>query len=210
ELSGSKVNERSFTLIGRFVGDSEADLHAKRQELIEELGIDTYPEKQAVRVRFSGATVQKQISAYYTGGLEAQLKVSYGPWQVEGDDAWRNLDYWTEKVAVQFLAPDPMWYEIGESAVLLDTNDSATLRYCTGRLRSTGQWDDLGLTNNPTAGGTIYAITISPDGLVYIGGNFTGWNNEANRDYIAAYDPSTDAWSTVGPGASVNDVVRAL
>jgi hypothetical protein len=87
ELSGAKTTERYFTLIGRFIGTSEADLHAKRQELLEELAIDTYPENQAVRVRFSGATVQKQISAYYTGGLEAQLKVSYGPWQVESDDA---------------------------------------------------------------------------------------------------------------------------
>ena len=210
ELSGSKTESRNFTLIGRFIADSEEDLHAKRQELIEELGINTYPESQAIRIRFSGARVQKQISVHYTGGLEAQLKVSYGPWQVESDDAWRKLTHWTERLTIQFLSPDPMWYEIGESSAVLNTGTSATFRYTAGRVWSLGRWDDLGLTANPTTFGTIFALAWGPDNRLYVGGTFTGMNGVAGRDYIAVYDPSTDTWANVGGASDLNAQVLTL
>lgn len=210
ELSGSKTESRNFTLIGRFIADSEQDLHAKRQELIEELGINTYPESQAIRIRFSGAEVQKQISAHYTGGLEAQLKVSYGPWQVEGQESWRKLQHWTERVAIQFLAPDPMWFEIGESSEVLDVYDKMFMRRIASRRRSTGQWDDLNNTTDPTTASEIDTIAIGPDGLIYIGGTFTGWNGVAGRDYIAVYDPVADSWASVGGASDFNNSIIKL
>jgi hypothetical protein len=85
---------------------------------------------------------------------------------------------------------------------VLDTNDTDTLRYVAGRLRSTGQWDDLGLTNNPAGGGVIYTVLYATDGNVYVGGNFTGMDNVAGRDYAAVYDPETDTWATWG---AIND-----
>lgn len=207
ELSGSKTESRNFTLIGRFIADSEEDLHAKRQELIEELGINTYPESQAIRIRFSGAQVQKQISAHYTGGLEAQLKVSYGPWQVEGEDSWRKLTHWTERLTIQFLAPDPMWFEIGESSVLLNTNDSDTFRFVAGRLTDAGQWDNLG---PPGVGGTyVRVIDIAEDAeFVYFGGDFDNFDGIANADNIVRLNKTTGAYSALGTG--MDNVVFSL
>jgi hypothetical protein len=102
------------------------------------------------------------------------------------------------------VAPDPNWYAVGESSTTLDTNDSATLRYLAGRLKSTGQWDDLGLTANPTTIGTISAILESSDGSVYIGGNFTGWNGNAGDDYCVRYDPEDGTFNTLVGASDLN------
>jgi len=68
----------------------------------------------------------------------------------------------------------------------------------------------LGLTNNPIGGGAIEAVLVASDGLIYVGGNFTGMNNVAGRDYIASYNPITDTWATVGGGGDFNASVGAL
>lgn len=210
ELSGSKIEPREFTIIGRFIGESEADLHAKRQELLEELSLDTYPASQPVLVNFTGAIVQKQISVIYQGGLEARLNVSIGKFQVESDDEWRILSRWTEKVSIQFLAPNPFWLEIGESSELLDTNDSVTFNAIAGRLRSTGQWDNLNVGSAPAVSNLVRVIIEGPDKKIYIGGYFEDWNGVANRNFIAAYDPSTDSWETVGGVGDVNDNIEDM
>jgi hypothetical protein len=195
ELNSIKVQSRVFTLTGVIRGTSTANLHANKQDLLNVLKPGAVPGDQPVRIRYTGAAVVKQIAAHYESGLETSIVAEMECW---------------ERVAIRFLADDPFWYEIGESSEELDSEDGATLRYVTGRLRSTGQWDDLGLAANPTGGGTIYAIARGPNGKIYFGGSFTGWGGIAGRDYIAAYDPFTDTWETVGGASDINATVRAL
>jgi len=200
QLNSVKINPRVFTLVGVLMGaGADCDLNEARQNLFAILAHDAYPKDadgwQPVIIRYTGADVVKEIKAHYEGGLEAAIRLE-------------NRIH--EKVSLRFIAPDPLWYGIGEASHVLDTNDSATLRYVTGRLKSTGQWDDLGLTANPTAGGSILVAATAPDGSVYVGGSFTGMNGVAGRDYIARYIPSTDTWETVGPGSSLNSLVFAI
>jgi hypothetical protein len=185
ELNTRKVNSRVFTLTGLISEPTEAEFYATKQALETLFDPDAYPERQPTRIRFTGATVHKEISAFYETGLETNITA---------DDpcAW-------ERVAVRFLADDPYWYEIGESAAALDTNDSATLRVVTGRLRSTGQWDDLG---PPNAGGTYNTIRAMAEDNTYIyyGGTFQNFDNIANADYIVRYNKQTGAYSAMGTG----------
>ena len=200
QLNSIKVQPRVFTLIGIIKGTgADCDLNEARQDLLAILAHDAYPKDadgwQPVVIRYTGADVVKEISAHYEGGLEAAIRLE-------------NRIH--EKVSIRFIAPDPDWYGIAEASHVLDTNDTATFRYAAGRLKSTGQWDDLGLTANPTTGGEIRAIAVAPDGSVYFGGTFTGMNGVAGRDYVARYVPSTDTWNTVGAGGSVNNSVYAI
>jgi hypothetical protein len=193
ELTNVKTEQRVFTLTGVIRGTSFEDLHSKRQTLVEELSNDTYPADQPVTLRYTGAAVNKQIQGYYEAGLE-------GDFDAEENCAW-------ERLAIRFITADPFWYEIGESSVLLDTNDSATFRYVAGRLKSTGQWDDLG---PPNAGGTYTSVSaIAEDGTyVYFGGVFTNFDNIANADRIVRYNKSTGSYSALGTGMNggVNDL----
>ena len=200
QLNSIKTHSRVFTLVGFIQGDDLNQVHDYRQELLDVLKKDAVPPDeygyQPVLIRYTGADVEKEIAVHYEAGLEANISARQPCWEMP--------------VAIRFLAPDPFWYEIGESAQLLDSNDALVLRYCTGRLRDTGQWDDLGLAANPTAGGTIYAILFASDKTVYFGGSFTGWGAVGGRDYIARYDPQTDTWSTVGAGGTFNNSIYAL
>jgi hypothetical protein len=193
ELNTRKVNSRVFTLTGLISEPTEAEFYATKQALETLFDPDAYPERQPTRIRFTGATVHKEISAFYETGLETSITA---------DDpcAW-------EKVAVRFLADDPYWYEIGESAAALDTNDSATFRIVAGRLKDTGQWDDLG---PPNAGGTYNAVSamVEDDTYLYIGGDFLNFDNIAAADNIVRYNKQTGAYSALDVG--LNSYVYAL
>jgi len=208
ELNNIKTQSRPFSLTGTLKGENcDCNINVARRELVEELAHDTYPKDydgwQPVRLRYDtvnlddGCTAEtRQIEAHYEQGLGANIQLE-------------NRIH--EKLSLRFIAPDPYWYEVGESAQTLLTRTSVGMRYITGRLKSTGLWDDLGLTANPTTNGNIYAIAHSPiDNMIYVGGDFIGMNGIGGRDYIAQYNPYTDAWATVGAGGSVNDVVRDI
>jgi hypothetical protein len=191
ELNSLKIDSRVFTLTGVITGTSQSDFHSKKQVLLNALSPDTYPEDengvQPVRLRYQGATIHKQIAAHYDGGLEGDIQASE-------PCAW-------ERVAVRFFSPAPYWTEIGESAALLDTNDSATFRIVAARLRSTGQWSALG---PPNAAGTYTIIRgIAEDATyVYFAGNFLNFDNIANADYIVRYNKQTATYSAMGTGTN--------
>lgn len=196
ELNAIKTNSRVFTLTGLISEPTEAEFYQVKQTLESLFDAEAYPEDengpQPIRLRFTGAAVHKEIAVHYEGGLEANITA---------DDpcAW-------ERVAVRFLADDPYWYEIGESAALLDTEDSATFRTVAARLRSTGQWSPLG---PPNAAGTYTAVYAfaEDDTYIYIGGDFLNFDNIAAADYIVRYNKATGAYSAM---AALNGIVRAI
>ena len=195
-MNSVKTAERSFSIRGVLQGMSLEDLHAKRQRLEDLLADATYPNTQPILLRYEGAETVKQIYAYYQSGMEGRIEA--------------RIACWEQKVVLRFLATDPMFYEIGEQSTALDSADSDTFYYTFGRLKSSGQWDDLGIVAAPTAGGTCYAVTRGPDGKIYFGGNFTGWGGVANRDNIVRYDPATGSFETVGGAAAINSIVYAM
>jgi len=149
---------------------------------------------QPVRLRYTGATVQKQIAVHYEAGLETSIDAT--------------LECW-ERVAIRFLADDPYWYEIGDSADVLVSIDSATFRIVAGKLRAIGQWDELGPPNVAGVYGGIEAVAVGPDGLIYFGGDFTNFDNLGGAaDYIISYNQQTGTWAVLAGG--LNAPVSAL
>jgi len=193
QVQGVKVHERSFSLMGKFIGTSLTNLNALRQALLNAVKPGAVPETsdgpQPFLLRYTGAAVVKKISVHYESGLEARINGRF---------------VCSELIPLRVFADDPYFYEIGNSAASLDTNDSATTRYLAGRLRSTGQWDDLGLSANPTTNGSIFAVLVSRDKDVYYFGDYTGLNGVAGRDYGARYDPSTQTWASLDGASALN------
>lgn len=206
ELNNIKTNFREFSVIGWFLADTEEELHENQQRLELALDHKAYAQEQPTRLRFYGSKVQKEISAYYSRGLEGDLSAFYDRFSVE-DDQWKFNEKFRERVALQFDSPDPFWYEVGESAALLDTNDTATFRMVAGRIGSTGQWDALG---PPHASGTYIQVNAlaEDDTYIYIGGNFQNFNNIAAADYIVRYNKATGVYSALDAGLS--SIVEAL
>lgn len=195
EVTGYKVNARTLILSGYVRSQAGwSAFHTLMASLFDTFKPDGVPNNQPVLLRYTQASVTKEIGAIYEGGLEGNFDASLCPEQ---------------RFAIRFICPDPFWYEVGDSALILDTSDSATCYYAIGRLRSAGQWDSLGLAA-PTGAGPVYAVLVASDGMVYIGGGFTGWNGVANDDYVAQYNPFTDTWSTWGAASDFNGQVNCL
>lgn len=182
ELNSIKTNSRVFTLTGVINGTSDADFHDKATNLLAVLKGDNYPNKQPVTLRYTGSTIHKEIKLHYESGLEGDLESSIPCW---------------EKVAVRFTAPDPYWYEIGESAAALDTEDSATFNGVAARLRSNGQWSNLG---PPTAPSVLNSMDdfAEDETYIYIAGNFENFDGIADADYIVRYNKQTGVFSALG------------
>lgn len=118
ELNSIKEQSRTFQLIGKFFGETEIDLHRNRQAFINATSKDAVPQDQngyqPIRLRFTGAEVQKEISVHYQSGLEGDLEAFYCDMS-PGDDDWTKHFTFDEKTQIQFSAPDPYWYEIGSN-----------------------------------------------------------------------------------------------
>jgi hypothetical protein len=206
-LNQLQLEPRRFSLIGSMQGTSWSNLHSLRQDLLEELAPKADPEDdsgtQPVKIWYTGATRTKEIEAYFVGGLDLAL------------DASRDPCYFQRRMALQFLATDPYWYDIGTLASRLYASRALTLRYITGKQWTSdnfGEWTDMsvGAITNPVA---VYAIAVGPDKKIYVGGNFDTIDGVANTLNIAAYDPATDTWEALGAGlenGTANGSVRAL
>ncbi len=195
QLNGIGFPQRPFTITGTTIGSGDdCDLHEARKKLTENLAPDSVADSdgrpQPVTLRYTGATTEKQITAYYDTGLQADL----GP-----------EDRIHEPVALRFIAEDPYWYSVTESAGSLVAAASATFYDIARRNPYTGMWDEMGVSS----GGPVYAMLFTRSGSLWIGGSFTGWDSSANVDYFAAWRPgegalSADTWQSVG-GVSVFD-----
>lgn len=195
QINAIKMAQRVFTFNGAIRGiGSLSDYHTKKQNLIRVLAHDSYPQDQygwqPVRLIYTGAAIQKEISGFYEGGLEGDLN--------------SNEPYFWERTAIRMRAPNPFFTEIGNSATALDSGDSGTYSYIAGRLASTGQWDDMGNGTNDY----VRCIAVDADGRLYVGGDFTLAGGVANTVYIAMWDGT--AWSALTTGLNVHASAIAI
>jgi len=188
---GYKVPERQFALVGELEGSSWSNLHAKRQALIDAIKPDKVKGAQPFILRYTGADDERplEITCVYLGGLEFGQHTGFG-----------------EKIGLRIAAYDPFFYEIGNDVQHFDPNDTAT---CSGLVaKIDGQWNNLG---NPS-GYTGYEGCILRDGdYIYYGGDFTNFDGDADADYIARYNLTTESWEALEAGLNgyVNCMARA-
>jgi len=193
ELDNIKLEPRRALLNGILKCSTAKDINERRRDLLRVLSPSSYPRgrkgAQPVRIWFICADVVKEIAVHYEGGLDADFKPD-------------NIGH--EQVSIRFVADDPNWYEIGNSAQLIYTNGWATSRGVMARLISLPGWTTFGppsVTGGAGSSITTHAICRSKtNGLVYIGGAWKDFNGTANADGIVSYDVSTGTWAALGTG----------
>ena len=191
-FNGSQTQGRPGTLNGIVVGTSKTDLHDKMKAMGDTFDVAG---GQEVRLEYDGGTSLKYIKARYEAGIQGNYRAGNAV---------------TQRIPLRFFCADPDFYQISDTNDVLDVNDTATLRYIARRRRSTGQWDDMGLTANPNAGGEINAICIASNGLVYIGGLFDGWDGDGDIDNGVIYNPVTDTFSIWGAANDISDRITSI
>ena len=196
-LSSAHAMPREFTITGTITGTDLADLHVNRQALHEVLDPDV-PGSQSIRLRYDGAAVEKQIACKYVTGLDGEMRAEVSRMNAK------------ETVAIQFICEDPYWYEIGDSAAELDTNDALTVRHAMARLTSTGQWTDFGIAAPTAYTGVNMGVFRASDGTIYYFGDFTDFAGVAGADMVVQYNPVTNTWALVGAASDFSNDVLAM
>lgn len=201
EINEIKIHPREWSLIGKFIANSDDEIFQNRKDLLSLFKRNQ--QKQPTKILFYHPRGTREIKSFYSGGLEGDQSVFYDSWVTEDDDAWAELNKYIEKATIQLVSPDPYYYGQGDKVAILDTNDSATFRYVAARLKSTGQWSVLG---PPGAGGTYSSVRAFAEDAtyVYMGGIFTNFDGIANADRIVRYNKQTGVYSAMGTGADSN------
>jgi len=183
----SGIGVRDWSLTGWIQEGTHEEWQTARKTLLQELNPNRFGDGQPVLIRYTG-TSTRQIEAYFNGGLETP-----------------QPQYRAENIAPRFVSTDPYWRSPNRRATVVNTETSATMELVIAKID--GLWTVLG---PPNAAGTytnITAIAVSPDGKVYVGGDFLNFDNQATADYLTYYDKITQTWGTV---AALNGSVLSM
>lgn len=175
-------------------GTSWANLHYRRNLLLEAIQPSQSGLPQPITIRYDGAGSVNTIRAVYDSGME-----------------FGRRDGFTETYGLRMVAHDPYWYgELDEGTVVVSDiaqgGAPPAVNYLVQRNPVTGQWGSVGVAGG--VNGSIFALT-QWNGSVYAGGQFTTADGTANTNRIAVYTSSTGRWGTTALGG-VNSTVWAL
>lgn len=176
----SRATSRFWSLMCVVNGNSIQNMHTTKNALLDILAPTRLGSNNApVLFQYTGNTETREWAGVYTGGSQGQIAGYYN------------------RFPLRFVSHDPAFYQVGETGIILDSEDSATMQLVAARLD--GVWDTLG---PPDAAGTYNdAYDLVPRGNeIFVVGNFTNFDNDADADYVAAYDRSAGTWSPVGTG----------
>lgn len=186
-----------FSLAGTVSGLSNLDLRNKQVALKNLLDVRQQPVTQPLLLQYepiddcgNSAGERVEVQCGFSGGLEGQ---------------WDNN--YQENVNLKFTVFLPYMASLyGTAGAALDVRDQFTAGYVAKR-DVNGIWGPL-----QTSGlnGDVYTTLPMADGRWLVGGAFTNAGGVADADYLAYYDPVTDAFSAVNATPLNLDVQKLL
>lgn len=192
---GTAAQRRTMTFRVTPKGTSMSNLHSTRQALIKALNPLTGKINKPTeprRLKYTGATVNKEIDAVYDGGLEG-----------------RNSSPAAEELAFRMIAHNPLWQSEHDSGAELDEQNTETFT-CVAHLED-GEWDSMGPPDASGSYTSARAILRASDGSVYIAGVFANFDNIAAADYIVKYNPVAGTYSAItGAGNEADGEIYTL
>jgi len=196
----TRVTGRTITITADVFGENIQESNRKLADLEQYLTNILRGLNQPIKLRLSiidtnytSDTIEAQ--AYYKDGLTRQLDV---------------LEQ--TQLTLQFEMASP-WFQTDFNSTdgLFSYIDSGvSISHIWRRDLVTGIWSDWATVAGGAA--TIYCAYESPDGRLYIGGDFTTINAVANCNNVGYYDPITNTWNpmTNGTGAAVRCIIREI
>ena len=211
---------RTIALNLAYTGNNHGELQANRKVIIDALRPDL----------LSNLPVNEQFGINMPGSYRGheQRIIRYQGFDANGNEATQPIDIVCVFEACHSDTPDT---ETSQQDVLLFTVPSGLFQgaYHEGRVldlyadfpaeyivkrdpngnwcefnSGTGDYDSLITGLN----GRVFCMAEGPDGKIYAGGQFTNAGGVADADYLARWDPLSEAWEAVVSG--INDDVLAL
>lgn len=199
EFLRTRIRGAQIRLVSRVSGSDMNNYHAKRRALLDVLKPDDDEGIETVVLQYWGAIETsgvKEINVRLAAGFELAKSTGF-----------------SERLPVVVESSDPYWRAPGEQ--------SRSLSYIAYQInhggiiaRMNGTWASLGLTaTSHTSFSEITAVVHDPrDNVVYVGGNFTGFNSGSltGADHFVRYNLSTSSWERCGGANAVSSRVWGL
>jgi hypothetical protein len=193
----TRLPPRQFVLTGRFSGRTPRELMAQRSALARLLSRNHVGTDQPLVLTYhafdgDGPELSEagQIVAIYQDGLSGNTD---------------NLLAETTPITFTQYLPIITTHSAGGA---LNTQDSISNANAIVQRTNGGQWAAVG--TGVSGGNTgVYALLRAPNGLIYVGGDFTDGGG-SGADYLATYNPTTGAWAAVSSDTAFNAEVFGL
>ncbi len=182
----AKVLERSAQMVLDADGSSLTNLHNLRAAFIDTIKPDRVSSPVPFRITYLGADEPVHGNFIYEDGLKGGKRSAF-----------------FESFAMRLLGTDPFLYEDRQEASVPSFTQDVTRARVMRRRR--GEW------GFPTAAGAddnaVMAVAAAPDGRVYYGGSFTGFNSVTDTGRAVAI---IDGVATALDGGIDNGQVNAI
>jgi len=209
---------RNISMILAYSGDNQGELQANRKVILDALRPDL----------LSNLPVREQFGINMPGtwrGHEQRI-IRYQGFDAIGNEATEPVDIVCvfqpshpdtpdtpvfQKDILNFTIPSGLLQGAYNEGKELDLYANFPAEYIVKR-DANGNWCKW--TGSAYASlitglnGIVYRLAESPDGKIYAAGNFTNAGGIANADYLARWNPVTEAWEAVIAG--INGVVRCM
>jgi len=199
---------RNFSIIVDFLGNSLSEIEANRAAVIDLLRPD----------KLSNRKVDEQFGinwgADYRG--HEQRIIRYQGFSSTGEEATQPVDIVCvplpnsltdtpdlptyQRAILNFTIPSGLLDGAYREGAELDWEADFPAEFIVKRDKDGNwcKWNGSAYESLITGlNGNVYCMAEGPDGKIYVGGNFTNAGGIANADYLARWNPVTEAWEAV-------------
>ena len=185
-----------FSLVGSLTADSFPELQRQHGDLEALFDVRRQAHSQPLLLQYEpvdgcGDSIGQrfQIECSFAGGLDGQ---------------WDN--HYQEDLNLRFRVHLPYLARLdGADAATLASRTVISTAAAIVRRNQNGLWQGLGTGLNSSADVSLWL----PDGRLLVGGAFTNAGGDANADFLAVYDPTSDTFSSLN-ATPLNAAVKAL
>jgi len=194
---------RNFSMVLAYTGDNQGDLQANRKVIIDALRPDF----------MSGRADERRVIRYQgfdSNGNEATNPIDIVCVFQPSHTDTPSLPVF-QKDVLNFTIPSGLLQGAYSEGAALDWVADFPAEFIVKRDKD-GNWCKWngGAYQSLITGlnSSVYCMAEGPDGKIYVGGNFTNAGGVATADYLARWNPTTEAWEAVVAG--INGAVRCM
>ena len=207
---------RNFSIVVDFIGDTLGEIEANRAAVIDLLRPD----------KLSNLPVNEQFGINMPGSYRGheQRIIRYQGFAANGDEATQPVDIVCvplsaslvdtpdlpnhQRAVLNFVIPSGLLQGAYQEGAELDLFADFPAEFIVKRDPQGNwcKWTGSAYASLITGlNGNVYCMAEGPDGKIYVGGAFTNAGGDTDADYLARWNPISEAWEAVGNSAFTSD-----
>lgn len=182
---------RNFSIVVDFVGSSINEIEANRKAIIDAIRPDLAPGQERI-IRYQGLDINGQEATQ-------PVDIVCVPLPATLTDIPELPTY--QRAILNFTIPSGLLQGAYNEGKELDLYADFPAEYIVKRDKDGNwcKWNGSAYASLITGlNGDVYCMAEGPDGKIYVGGRFTDAGGVTDADYLARWNPVSEAWEAIG------------